>query len=395
MSVPLLVSLERLVEPALGSAFGACAMSVWHRGEERLRKAWGTAEGRAAREDDLYDLASVTKLFTTTLALRLAARGRLGLDDAAASWVPAFAQRMPREVDAGCDPHSLAPIAPDARWAGQAIDPHGIDLRHLLTHTSGLHAWLPLFLSLGPAPGEPVAGQDLRLESRQEKALALVCAAGFAHPPGVKPLYSDLGFILLGEVLARAAGLPLQQAIAEQVVRPLGLGRCDFNPVVQGWATTDQTLPTELDLRWRGRRVRGQVHDENACAMGGVAGHAGLFACVSEVAAFGQAWLEGGACWGLPTALAGEALREHHSHATRRRGLGFMLKATEGASCGDRFSAASFGHTGYTGTSLWIDPGAELVVAFLSNAVHGGRDMSALQPLRRALHDRLHEALAE
>jgi len=380
-------ALDALLSPALGMAFPACALSVWHQGVEVFRGAWGEVGGRAARDDDLYDLASVSKLYTTTAALRAIARGRLGLDEPLVRWVGEFAGQGPRGVGAGCDPHTLAPLPIHPRWAGHEVDPQRVTLRQLLTHTAGVQAWLPLFQALGPAPPPPSPGEGLDTFRRHDEALRRICLSAFAHPPEVEPLYSDLGLILLGEAVARADGAALSETLNREVLQPLGARRCGFNPVGWGWAGMKETVPTEFDARWRHRRVRGEVHDENACAMGGVAGHAGLFASVAEVGAFGQAWLQAGALWDLPPDLAAQATRAHHVYATRRRGLGFMLRATVGASCGERFSADSFGHTGYTGTSLWIDPRARLVVAFLSNAVHGGRDMSALYALRPTLHD--------
>jgi CubicO group peptidase (beta-lactamase class C family) len=139
--------------------------------------------------------------------------------------------------------------------------------------------------------------------------------------------------------------------------------------------------------------VWGEVHDENDCGVGGIAGHAGLFGSAMSVARLGQAWLEGGGVFGLSESLVRESTREQAVSAGERRGLGWMLKSRENSSAGDAFSADSFGHTGFTGTSLWIDPHARLVVALMTNSVYVGREHMQTHPLRRAVNTILAEGL--
>ncbi|NDJ60188.1 MAG: beta-lactamase family protein, partial [Chloroflexi bacterium] len=141
------------------------------------------------------------------------------------------------------------------------------------------------------------------------------------------------------------------------------------------------------DPLWRGRRVWGEVHDENANGVGGVAGHAGLFASTRDIARFGQAWLTGDPRLGIEVALHEAATTQQAATGPELRGLGWMLKSPENSSAGDTFSPTAYGHTGFTGTSLWIDPERHLVVACLTNFVYGGRGRPGLHEFRREIHD--------
>ncbi len=212
--------------------------------------------------------------------------------------------------------------------------------------------------------------------------------------------YSDLSMLLLGEAAARLwyAGdvippqthLGLDMMIWEGICERLELESPCFNPVRNGvdrWSIA----PTEYDAAWRKRRVWGEVHDENTDALGGVAGHAGLFGTALDAARFGQAWLIRDPRLKIDRALMDEATREHVAHEHQRHGLGWVLRAPDNSSAGERFSLDTFGHTGFTGTSLWIDPQRALVVALLTNRVYLGRDSAGIHAFRRAVHDLLAE----
>jgi CubicO group peptidase (beta-lactamase class C family) len=208
--------------------------------------------------------------------------------------------------------------------------------------------------------------------------------------------YSDLGLMLLGEAAARlheesvgalraAPNADLKKTIQARVLSPLKLNTTTFNPM---WSGVDRKdiAPTENDP-WRKRRIWGEVHDENACGVGGVAGHAGLFATARDVAALGQAWLENDPILKISRQLMDDAKREHANTDGTRRGLGWMLKAKVDSSAGDFFSMDSYGHTGFTGTSLWVDPERNLVVACLTNRVYPGREKhEGIHEFRRAIH---------
>jgi CubicO group peptidase (beta-lactamase class C family) len=224
-------------------------------------------------------------------------------------------------------------------------------------------------------------------KARWAQALPALYQYPFVDHPGRRVIYSDIGLILLGHALEVISGLALEQVIQVQVLGPLGLSRTLFNPVQQGFARLDEIAPTELDLRWRQRRVWGEVHDENACALGGVAGHAGLFSTAMDVALFGQVWLSEPHKMGIDARLARLAKSELACTDDVRRGLGFVIKSHQNASAGDHFSPQTFGHTGFTGTTLWVDPDRHCVVACLTNGIYAGRAQHAPHTFRRLLHD--------
>ncbi|MFB5083530.1 serine hydrolase domain-containing protein [Symbiobacterium thermophilum] len=297
----------------------------------------------------LFDLASLTKVMATLPAvLRLMEMGEIRLDDPLHLFFPEY----------------------------QGDGRQEIRIRHLLTHTSGLPAGS---LSLR----EPAA-------SREER-IARIAQVPLEAPPGSRIIYSDLGFILLGELVARLSARPLERFVREQVHGPLGLEETGYLPEGERAASAAATEFREH----LGRYQCGEVHDQTATALGGVSGHAGLFGTAPEVAAYGQMWLDGGRGVLSPAAVAA-ATRDQtpHIQGPEHRGLGWIV-AHEGAaflSCGDLFSVGSFGHTGFTGTSLWVDPHRRLVVALLTNRVHFGRS-DHIRRLRPLFHNAVAAAL--
>lgn len=391
-------ALDALIAAHLGNTFPALAITVIYRGEVLLNRGWGWIDPDARRyavgPAALFDLASVSKLFTATAFLTLVSEGRAALDDPLVAVVPEFGASGPRPLDGGQDPHSKAqlPTSPEAQ--GQTADPARVTLRMLLTHTSGLAPWRDVFRAAGPPPSPPDEVDPVPRAERWANALRALCAYPFVGQPGEGVVrYSDLGLMLLGEVVARLDGSSdLAAAVESRVCRPLGLASLTYNPLQNGRARTT-IAPTEDDPAWRGRRCWGEVHDENACGAGGVAGHAGLFGVARDVAALGQAWLAGDPRLAIAADLRAEAVREQAETDGTRRGLGWMLKAREGSSIGERFYPDSFGHFGFTGTSLWIDPARKLVVAALTNRVYSGREHTGIEDFRRGLHDLLAEAV--
>ncbi len=304
---------------------------------------------RAVVRDTLYDLASLTKVVATaTMAMILVDEGKLDVTKPVSAFVPAF--------------------------KGGAKDK--VTLEHLLTHSAGLAAHVPLYKELSGKQAfvERIAGMDL------------------AYEPGTKALYSDLGEILLGEVLERVAGESLDEFARRRIFAPLGMKETGFRP---GPHLLPRIAPTEQDP-WRGRLVHGEVQDENAYAMGGVAPHAGLFGTAGDLSRFAQMMLDGG-------------VFEHHRLAsrdaverfTRRAGVPGSSRAlgwdtpSPGSSAGTLLSPRSFGHTGFTGTSIWIDPERRLFVILLTNRVYPTRDNDAHLRLRPALADAVVRALAQ
>jgi CubicO group peptidase (beta-lactamase class C family) len=211
------------------------------------------------------------------------------------------------------------------------------------------------------------------------------------YPPGSQSVYSDLGVILLGEILERAAGRPLEDFVRERVFEPLGMHDTLFRPPA---SLAARIAPTEFDP-WRGRMVRGEVHDENAFALGGAAPHAGLFGTAGDLSRFAQMLLSGGVLDDRRIVS-----RETVELFTRRAGipgsdraLGWDTRSAEGSSAGTFFSSRSFGHTGFTGTSIWIDPERNLFVILLTNRVYPTRENNLIRQARPAVADAVVRAI--
>ena len=286
--------------------------------------------------DTRFDLASITKVVTAIALLRLVEDRVVDIDGSVRAVLPAAF---------GADP-----------TAGR------ISWRHLLAHNSGLPA-----------------GVDLKVAVDELDARTRVLAISPEGPPGERVVYSDVGFMLLGFAITVLARAPLDLAVQRLVLDPLGLGRMTCRP-----EPFDPVAQTEV-CSWRRRRLRGEVHDENAAALGGFAGHAGLFGTAQDVAALGRCLLDGGAPL-LRRATVKEMLREQIRDGIVRRGLGVALWSPDLDTTGHPFGTGSFGHTGFTGTSLWVDPERRLVVVLLTNAVSRGRDNGAFWSTRIALH---------
>ncbi len=360
--------------------------------------AWGwidpETQHHPVTHETLFDLASVTKLFTMTAFLSLVSDGAVGLDDPLITVIPEFGQCGLRPLNGGQDPHTKQMLPVPNSVQGQMADPAQVTFRHLLTHTSGLAPWRQVYQAAGPPPPPPIVPDPIPRGQRLAKGLEAIYTYPFVALPGETVYYSDLGLILLGETVSRLHDRQgtLDSAVQARVLEPLGLTTLRYNPVANGMEQ-EKIAPTECDPDWRGRRCWGEVHDENACGLGGVAGHAGLFGTAVELAYFGQAWLENDERLAISRLLMTQAEQEQAVSDGMRRGLGWMLKAAEDSSAGDRFSADSYGHTGFTGTSLWIDPARELVVACLTNRVYPGRYKPGIHAFRRALHDRVVEGI--
>lgn len=381
--------LEQLIGRHLPATFPALGICVFHRGEIILEEAWGWIDPEtrdtAITTETIFDLASLSKLVTHTSFLTLVEAGKVALETRLVEVVPEFGRINPRPVASGQDPHTRKPLPVESRYRGLEVDPTAVTFQHLLTHTSGLPPWRSVYLHAAAAPPPPPAKDDPYGAERWRRGLAAMLDFPFAGTVGDTVRYTDIGVMLLGEAVARLQGCPLEQALRELVLQPLGLSSFTHNPVANG-IPREKIAPTEYDDHWRGRRAWGEVHDENACGVGGVAGHAGLFAAAADIARFGQAWHSGDSRLTISPALRQLAARRHVS-GQFRLGLGWMLKAEADSSAGDRYSPASYGHTGFTGTSLWIDPQRQLVSAVLTNRVYHGRDPDGIHAFRRAAHD--------
>ncbi len=317
------------------------------------------------RSDTLFDFASLTKLYTTTAFFRLVDAGRVRLDDPVKTVLPAF--DGPRPIRAYDNPLKLDEQIAVVPPTDETVDAGTVTFEHLLTHSSGLPAWI-----------------NLRKAETESARLEMCVSTPFAYPTGTRVVYSDVGFILLGMTIERLTDKPLDQAMKSLVIKPLEL-TARFGPI-----TTSNVAPTEF-CAWRQRRLVGEVDDENSATLHGVAGHAGLFGTATDLAMLGQVYLNKGGGFISPR-LAENATRAH----IEDRGLGWMIRTPEGSSSGSHFSAGSFGHTGFVGTSLWVDPQRELVCALLTNNVFFGRDQHHRDDLvrfRPLFHDTLIAAL--
>jgi CubicO group peptidase (beta-lactamase class C family) len=339
-------------------AFPAATLAVTHRGSLVALRGFGrfTYEDDApvVQPDTIFDLASVTKVVATTaVAMLLHERGQLPLDIPLGHFLPDFVARAPRH---------------------QQATREEVTLLMLLAHSSGLPAYEKLF---------EVAG------SRDELVRAALTTRLVAAP-GARAEYSDVGFTLLGEVLARQAGLALDLFARQEIFTPLGMAHTRFNPPPE-WKP--RIPPTEDDRTFRKRIIQGEVNDENASVMGGVAGHAGVFAPAIDIARFAECMLRGGAPILKPETVQ-LFTRRVESPADSLRALGWDTPSPP-ASSGTHFSAVSFGHLGFTGTSLWIDPTRQLSVTLLTNRTWPNRMSQAIRQVRPLVHDAIVEALAE
>lgn len=267
------------------------------------------------------------------------------------------------------------------------------DVAELLLHESGLPWWRPFHEEIEAAPGLPRPAQA------REQVRARVRALALEQPAGERAVYSDPGFIRLEEQLERRHAGALEALVRQRLWAPLGLDSLTFVDLTTAGAPAAARAaapyaPTEL-CPWRGRRLHAEVHDDNAWAMGGVAGHAGLFGTAADVHGFGAGLL---ACLRaesdlLPAQVVETAWTTRGRAPGSTRVLGWDTPTPGASSAGSRISAAGVGHLGFTGTSLWIDPQAEVVVALLTNRVYSGRDDDRIRRLRPAVHDAVFDLL--
>ena len=333
-----------------GGAYPAAVVEVGDRNGVIWQQAFGRLDfeedAAVTQTDTIFDLASLTKVIaTTSLAMRLVEQGKLALDDRIADRIP--------------------------EWRGN--DREHVILRSLLTHSSGLTAWLPFY-------------RDHKGRAEFQHA---ICSLPLEYPSGTQSIYSDLGFILLAFVIEDAGDGRFEGQTVE-LLRRLTSGPLMFNPPVE---LRPAIAPTEHDS-WRGRRLIGEVHDENCWALGGAAGHSGLFGSAGAVGDFARAMLA--ALEGRDATLASAPVARlfvARAAALSSRALGWdtMLPTS---SCGTKMSPSAFGHTGFTGTTLWIDPERGIYVVFLTNRVNPSRENRAIQQIRPALHDAVLAALA-
>jgi len=330
MSAARLASIDRIVMrginaggyPGASVVIGRNGYAVYQKGFGKL--GWTTSSGRVTADRSIYDLASLTKVVgTTTAAMVLFDQGRLDLNAPVSTYLPAFS----------------------GGWKDS------VTVRHLLTHRSGLPA-----------------GRDLwRIARTPDEARAAVLSTNLECKPGQCYIYSDLGADVLGFVIEAVAGEPLDAFLHDKVFEPLGMNDTFFRPAD---SLTYRIAPTEMAPP-RGYPLRGEVHDENAYALGGVAGHAGLFSTAADLSIFAQMMLNGGSYNGVRI-LSDTTVALFTHRAAGTRALGWDTADGDGGS-GRFLDSRAYGHTGYTGTSIWIDPERQMFVLLLTNRVHAAR----------------------
>jgi len=383
--------IEELIRSAVPSVAPALALSVWVSGAPWFEAYLGwldpDSETTEAGFSTLFDLASVSKLFTATAFLRLASDSRVDIDDPVVSIIPEFGAGGPRAVDGGQEPLSRRSLPTPADREGWTVDPSSVTFKQLLTHSSGLAPWRSVFRESGPVPPPPDKPDPASLAQRRAAGLAAICSYTFVARPGEELHYSDLGYMLLGEAVSRVLGAPLDVAMQPLIRDRLAIDTLTYAPVRAG-RPRDRIAPTSFDGDWRDRRCWGEVEDENAAGLGGVAGHAGLFATVHDVARFGVAWLRHDPRLRLDRFWT-SAVTDQTPGLDAARGFGWQVQPTDHLA---PFGPRAYGHTGFTGTSLAIDPGRDLVVALLTNRVYAGRSHAGIEGLRLELHRIIAEA---
>jgi CubicO group peptidase (beta-lactamase class C family) len=343
----LLRETRSIVERAVGErAFPGAVIAAGTRDGSAVG-AFGhltyDADASAVTPQTVYDLASLTKvLVTTTAAILLHGDGRLDLETPVSALVPSFS----------------------------GVEREGVKVWHLLTHSSGLEWWAPLYREL----------------SGPQAYVDRIARSPLGYAPGTRSVYSDFGFILLGAALEGLAGEPLEGFVTRRVFAPLGLEATRFCPPVE-WR--GRTAPTEV-CAWRGRLVHGEVHDENAYAMGGIAPQAGLFGTAPDLARFARMVL-GDGVWEGQRLLASQSLELFTRRAGipgSTRALGWDTPNDHGYStAGTLLSRTAFGHIGFTGTSLWIERERGLFCVLLTNRVHPSRHNESIRWVRPAVTD--------
>jgi len=363
-----------LIQAALGQAvtdgvFPGAVLAVRHGGAAidvfTAGRLSADEAARAVLPATVYDLASLTKPLSTVTAVALLIQaGRCQLHDRVESILPELAG---------------SPIGTASIW-------------HFLTHSSGLPGWRGYYERVSPNAAIPATEEDRR--RAREAVLRMIRDEALIYERGARSLYSDLGFLLLGMIVERCSGVPLQEFFRDQIASLAGTSQLGFVPTE--WADNflqcarrrgSDVAPTEHDT-WRGRLLCGEVHDENAASLGGVAGHAGLFGTAEAVLAVTGAWL--GAYHRRPSVLDALLVKEFTCRQTVVPGSSWALgwdTPSPPSSAGRFLSEASFGHLGYTGTSVWIDPLHELEIVLLSNRVHPTRKNERIKAFRPLIHE--------
>lgn len=346
-------NVERIVNEAIeDSAFPGAVVLVEKEGKIIFEEAFGhftfDKNSSPMELNTLFDLASLTKVISTTnCAMICIDRGLFNLDDKVSKYIPGFAQNSKENIT----------------------------IRNLLLHNSGLPAFKPYY----------------KMFDNPKDVLNDIYSTDLVYRTGTKTVYSDLGIITLGKIIEKVTGMKLDEFALEEIFGPLGMQNTMYNP---SDSLKEYCAPTEYDNYWRHRQIKGEVHDETASMLGGVAGHAGLFSTAEDIARVLKMLLQKGSYNGKQLIRPETVMlftKRQSEESTR--GLGWDTKSRTGSSAGDLFSPGSYGHTGFTGTSVWTDPERDLFVIFLTNRVYPTRENHKLFKVRPALHNAVIKAV--
>jgi CubicO group peptidase (beta-lactamase class C family) len=345
-------SVDRVVQEGVARGVYPGAVAVVGRHDTVLlargygHLTWSPKSAVPQPDSTLYDLASLTKVVATVPAVMLLLdQGKVQLDRPVHEYLPDF----------------------------QGAGKERVTVRMVLSHTSGLPAWRPFFR-----------------QARDAASLRrLVMAEPLRWPPGSRVEYSDLNGMLMGWIAEAASGEPLDRFVHDRFFVPAGMSQTGYRPPRAAWR---RAAPVGL---WRGVPVAGQVHDQNAARLDGVSGHAGLYSTGADLARYAQTLLRGGRTPACSALLRPEMVALFTRAAATGRGLGWEMRDTAKAdNTGTRLSARTFGHTGFTGTSFWIDPERDLFVILLTNRVYAPRARHSI-PLLKEIRGRLADAAVD
>ena len=351
--------VDSVVNAAIAdSAFPGAVLLVQQNGKILYNKAYGhytydTSSGHITL-NTMYDLASLTKVTATTTATMICFdRGLFKLDDKVAKYLPKFGVNGKENVT----------------------------IRNLLVHDSGLRPDIPSYRAFDS------------VKNKEQGVMNEIFNDSLVYPTGTKMVYSDLNFILMGKIIEKVTGLTLDKFCEKNIFRPLGMKNTMFNPPD---SLVYRIAPTEFDNYWRHRQIRGTVHDETSQLLGGVAGHAGLFSTAGDIAKLLQMLLQKGVYHGkryIKASTVEMFVKKQSDLSSRGLGWDTKSKSPDYSSAGHLFSDISYGHTGFTGTSVWTDPTRNLFVVLLTNRVYPTRNNHKIFKVRPEVHDAVIRAI--
>ena len=338
------------------SIFPGAQLFVSKKNKVLINQSFGTytyeEKSKLVSNESIYDVASLTKVLSTTpVAMKLIQKKLLSLDFYLSDFYPEF----------------------------QKGNKKNVTVRHLLTHSSGLPAYIEYYKN------DKILNKSDIIED--------IVNLDLEYLPDEKMVYSDLGMILLTDIIEKVSDSDLDKLSNRYFFKPLGMSKTSYNP-----SDKDLAVPTEYDDYFRMRLIKGEVHDENAFILGGVSGHAGLFSNATDIGSFAKFFLNEGVYLGrryMKKNLIKEFTTKIKNPVESDRALGWDTPSAKGSSAGDYFSKMSYGHLGFTGTSLWIDPEKEIIIVFLTNRVHPSRNKKGIYKVRRELHNSIMTSIKE